>query len=360
MRIDDRHIDLRSDTVTQPTEAMREAMYRAEVGDDVYSEDPTINRLQELAAHITGKEAALFVPSGTMGNTIALLTHAGRGQAVIVGDQSHIYRYEAGGASTLGGSPMYVVPTHPDGMLDIDAVTHGIADESDEHIAATALVCIENSHNRCGGTVLGVEQIESITTLAHDRGVAVHMDGARVFNAATALKVPVSTLASSVDSMMFCLSKGLSAPVGSLLVGEAAFIRRARRMRKVLGGGMRQAGVLAAAGIVALEQMVDRLAEDHENCERLAYGLADIPHVQIQPDQVVTNILLFSLEHGEQQPFSNSEIDLFLSKAREHGVLLGRMGEKHIRAVTHAGIEAEHIERALTGIRKVLQEMRPA
>ncbi|GHO84993.1 low-specificity L-threonine aldolase [Dictyobacter formicarum] len=353
------YIDLRSDTVTQPTAAMREAMYQAEVGDDVYSEDPTINRLQELAATITGKEAALFVPSGTMGNAIALLTHAGRGQAVIVGDQSHIYRYEAGGASTLGGSPMYTVPTHPDGMLDLDAVTHGIADESDEHTAATALICIENSHNRCGGTVIGVEQIEAISALAHTHGVAVHMDGARIFNAATALNIPVSTLVSSVDSLMFCLSKGLSAPVGSLLVGETAFIRRARRVRKVLGGGMRQAGVLAAAGIVALEQMVERLAEDHENCERLAYGLADIPHIQIQPDQVVTNILLFSLHHGEQ-PFSDSEIALFLNKAREQGILLGRMGERNIRAVTHAGIEAAHIDQALIGIRQAIQEIYPS
>ncbi|GCE20717.1 GntG family PLP-dependent aldolase [Dictyobacter kobayashii] len=252
---------------------------------------------------------------------------------------------------------MYVVPTHPNGMLDLDAVNIGIADESDEHTAATALVCIENSHNRCGGTVLSVEQVESITSLAHSHGVAVHMDGARVFNAATALNIPVSTLISSVDSVMFCLSKGLSAPVGSMLVGDKEFIRKARRMRKVLGGGMRQAGILAAAGIVALEQMVKRLGEDHENCERLAYGLADLPQVRIQPDQVVTNILLFSLQHTEQQPFTESEIALFLNKAREQGVLLSRMGEKNIRAVTHAGIEAQHIEQALAAIRQALQEM---
>src|SRR5205823_6816876 len=217
-------IDLRSDTVTLPSPAMREAMYRAEVGDDVYGEDPTINRLQELAAERSGKEAALFVPSGTMGNTAAVLAHAGRGEAVMVGNQSHIYRYEVGGASTVGGSPMYVVPTASDGMLDLQQVETGISDGSDEHTAPTALLCIENSHNRCGGTALNVEQTERLTSLAHAHGVKVHMDGARIFTASTALGVPVSTLAQPVDSMMFCLSKGLSAPVGSLLVGSREFI----------------------------------------------------------------------------------------------------------------------------------------
>ena len=240
------HIDLRSDTVTQPTAEMREAMYRAEVGDDVYGEDPTINRLQELAAQRLGKEAALFIPTGTMGNTIAALTHAGRGQAVIVGDESHMYHYENGSPSTLGGSPLWVVPNQRDGMLDLAKVREGIADESDEHVAPTALVCIENTHNRCGGTVLSLEQVQEIADLAHTHHVAVHMDGARVFNAATALNVPVSQVVQPVDSIMFCLSKGLSAPVGSLIVGSKAFIQRAHRTRKLLGGGMRQAGVLAA------------------------------------------------------------------------------------------------------------------
>lgn len=201
-------IDLRSDTVTQPTSAMREAMYRAEVGDDVYGEDPTINRLEELAAERTGKEAALFVPSGTMGNAIAVLTHAGRGQAVIVGDESHIYHYEAGGPSTLGGSPLWVVPNNANGTLDLAKVEAGIADESDEHVAATALICLENTHNRCGGKVLTVEQTHAIASLAHQHGVAVHVDGARIFNAAIALNTSVSALVEEVDSLMFCLSKG--------------------------------------------------------------------------------------------------------------------------------------------------------
>jgi threonine aldolase len=350
-------IDLRSDTVTLPSPAMREAIYRAEVGDDVYDEDPTINHLQELAAERTGKEAALFVPSGTMGNAIAMLTHAGRGQGVIVGDQAHIYLYEAGGPSTLGGSPMYAVPTLADGMLDLERVRASIADESNEHLAATALICIENTHNRCGGAVLTKEQVEEVATIAHSHNISVHMDGARIFNASIALGLPVSELARSVDSLMFCLSKGLSAPVGSLLVGSKEFIRRARRHRKLLGGGMRQAGILAAAGIVALEQMVERLAEDHEHCKQLAQGLADYPQIDIDPERVVTNILIFAVRNAQQQPLSPAQTQQFLSRAREHGVLMGAIGGGRIRAVTHYGIESQHISAALASIRRALIDM---
>ncbi len=350
-------IDLRSDTVTLPTPAMREAMYHAEVGDDVYHEDPTINHLQEMAAERLGKEAALFVASGTMGNAAAVLAHAGRAEAVIVGNQSHIYHYEVGGASTLGGSPMVVVPTHPDGMLDLHEVQIGISDGSDEHTAPTALLCIENTHNRCGGTVLNVDQVEQLSSLAHAHGVAVHMDGARIFNAAIALGVPASTLVRTVDSVMFCLSKGLSAPVGSMLVGSQEFIRRAHRMRKALGGGMRQAGILAAAGIVALEQMVDRLAEDHEHCKQLAHGLADYPQVDINVDRVVTNMLIFSVRNAQQEPLNEAQTMQFLEKAREHGVLIGHIGEGKIRAVTHDGIDAGDITTALMGIRRALIDL---
>jgi len=351
-------IDLRSDTVTHPTPEMREAMYHAEVGDDVYGEDPTINRLQELAAERTGKEAALFVPSGSMGNEVAILTHAGRGQAVIAGNHTHIYLYEGGGASVLGGSPVYAVNNNPDGTLDQDQLLATIADESDEHVAATALICIENTHNWCGGKALNSEQVQAVANIAHERGLAVHMDGARIFNAAIALGQQVSTLASQVDSLMFCLSKGLSAPVGSMLVGSQEFIRRARRNRKLLGGGMRQAGILAAAGIVALEKMVERLAEDHAHCKRLAQGLADYPQVEVDPEQVMTNILIFRLRSAEQTPLTEEEVQPFLHKAREQGVLLGTMGGGRIRAVTHYGIEEQDIETALAGIRRALLEMR--
>ena len=350
-------IDLRSDTVTLPTPAMREAMYKAEVGDDVYHEDPTINRLQTIAAERLGKEAAMFVPSGTMGNTTSILAHASRGEAVIVGNQSHIYHYEEGGASTLGGSPMVVVQTKPDGMLDLHDIQINISDGSDEHSAPSAVLCIENTHNRCGGAVLNLEQVEQLTSLAHSHGLVVHMDGARVFNAAIALGIPVSTLVRSVDSVMFCLSKGLSAPVGSMVVGSRDFVQRAYRMRKLLGGGMRQAGILAAAGIVALEQMVDRLVEDHETSKQLAFGLADYPQIDINVDKVQTNMVMFSVRNSLQEPMGEKETMQFLAKAREHGVLMGHIGQGRIRAVTHHGIHDVDITTALTGIRRALIEL---
>ena len=255
---------------------------------------------------------------------------------------------------------MYVIPTDASGMFDLHQVETGISDGSDEHSAPTALLCIENTHNRCGGTVLKIEQIEALTNLAHAHGVKVHMDGARIFNAATALGVPVSTLAQPVDSMMFCLSKGLSAPVGSMLVGSREFIHKAHRMRKLLGGGMRQAGVLAAAGIVALEQMVERLAEDHENCKRLAFGLADFPQIEVDVDRVVTNIVNFSVRNAQQERLTDAETMQFLAKAQEHDVLMGTMGEGTIRAVTHYGLDAEDIMTALAGIRRALIDMQIA
>lgn len=350
-------IDLRSDTVTLPTAAMRDAMYRAEVGDDVYGEDPSVNRLQELAAELTGKEAALFVPTGTMGNTAAVLSHAGRAEAIIVGDQSHIYRYEVGGASTVGGSPMIVVATEANGMLDAQRVELAISDGSDEHSPPTVLLCIENTHNRCGGAVLNVGQVEALADLAHSHGMKVHMDGARVFNAATALGIPVSKLVAAVDSVMFCLSKGLSAPVGSMLVGSRDFIRRAHRARKLLGGGMRQAGILAAAGMVALEQMVERLAEDHENAQKFASGLADFPQIEVERERVMTNIINFSVLRLEQRRLTHNETLKFLERTKEHGVLMGTMGEGVIRAVTHYGITTADIDAALAGIRRALLAM---
>lgn len=350
-------IDLRSDTLTLPTPAMREAMYRAELGDDVYGEDPTVNRLQELAAEIMGKEAALLVPTGSMGNTAAVMAHVGRGEAFIVGDQSHIYLNEQGSASTIGGAPRVVVHTDAGGMFDLREVRANIDDGSDDHNAATKLLCLENTHNYCGGAVLSVAQVEALAELAHARGLTVHMDGARVFNAATALGVPVKELVSSVDSVMFCLSKGLSAPVGSMIVGSRAFIRRAHRVRKLLGGGMRQAGIFAAAGIVGLEQMVERLAEDHENSKLLAAGLADYPQIEIQPASVVTNIVIFSLRAATGQILGKTSTDLFVSKAREHGVLVGAISDEKIRAVTHYGITDEDIKTALSALRRVVIEM---
>ena len=252
---------------------------------------------------------------------------------------------------------MVVVPTHPGGMLDLNEVQISISDGSDEHTAPTALLCIENTHNRCGGTVLSVEQVEQLSSLVHAHGIAVHMDGARIFNAAIALDVPASTLVRTVDSTMFCLSKGLSAPVGSMLVGSHDFIRRAHRVRKLLGGGMRQAGILAAAGIVALEQMVDRLAEDHEHCKQLAHGLADYPQIDIDVERVVTNMVVFSVRNAQQEPLNEAQTMQFLEKAREHGVLMGPIGQGKIRAVTHYGIDANDITAALIGIRRALIDL---
>ena len=278
-------IDLRSDTVTLPTPAMLDAIARAELGDDVFHEDPTVNRLERLAAEMTGKDAAVFVPSGTMGNLASLLAHAGRGHEVLVGDEAHIYHYEAGGAAALGGLVYHPIPTHPDGTLPLDALEAAIRPSAhDYHAAPAGVVCLENTHNRCSGAVLAPEYMAEVAALAARHGVPVHLDGARLFNAVVATaSVRVTDFTRHVSSVQLCLSKGLAAPAGSLIAGDEAFVDRARRVRKMLGGGMRQVGVLAAAGIVALTTMVDRLAEDHANARLLAERLAPLPGVDLDP-----------------------------------------------------------------------------
>ncbi len=343
-------IDLRSDTVTQPTAAMRQAMYEAELGDDVYGEDPTVNRLEALAAERMGKEAALLVSSGTMGNLVSLLTHCGRGDEIIMGDKAHTFVSEAGGVSALGGIHVRTVPNLDDGMPDLAAMERAIRAEN-IHFPRTRALTIENTHNFCGGAVLSVEQMASVKRLAELRGLVVHLDGARIFNAAVALGVPVSDLAAQVDSVQFCLSKGLSAPVGSIIAGSADFIQGARRNRKIVGGGMRQAGIIAAAGIVALEQMVERLAEDHENAYRLALGLAEIPGIVIEPDKVKTNILFFGVEGDGVE---TTEVAAALT---ERGVLLAQTDPTRFRAVTHYGITAEDIDEALVRIAEAMREL---
>ncbi len=346
-----RTIDLRSDTVTQPTPAMREAMYRAEVGDDVYGEDPTVNRLEALAAERLGKEAALFVAAGTMGNAIALLTHCRRGDEIVMGDRSHTYLYEVGGAARLNGSPARPVPTLPDGTLDRGRLAASFLGD-DVHEARTGLLCLENTHNMCGGRVIAPETLRELAAPARARKLPVHMDGARVFNAAVALGVQVSQLAAEVESVMFCLSKGLSAPVGSLLVGSADFIIEARRGRKLLGGGMRQAGILAAAGIVALSEMVERLAEDHANAKRLAEGLANIPGIAIAPETVETNILFFGLTGPDGQPLDHAAL---VGRLAAEGILFSGGDDGRIRAITHYGITAEQIDTALVAVERALR-----
>ncbi len=345
-----RAVDLRSDTVTHPTQAMREAMYRAEVGDDVYGEDPTVNRLEILAADMLGKEAALFVASGTMGNAVAMLTHCRRGDEIVMGDRSHTYLYEVGGPARLNGSPIRAVPTLADGTLDREKLARSFFGD-DVHEARTGLLCLEDTHNMCGGRVLSAATLRELGTPARQRGLPVHLDGARIFNAAVALGVPVRELAAEVDSVQFCLSKGLSAPVGSILTGSRNFIAEARRVRKLLGGGMRQAGVIAAAGIVALTEMVDRLAEDHINARRLAQGLAHIPGVAIEPETVETNILFFGLNDAEGRP---GDVTRFVEAAARDGLLLSGGDDGRIRAVTHYGVTAEDIDRALDIITRTL------
>jgi threonine aldolase len=344
------YIDLRSDTVTQPTPEMREAMLKAELGDDVFSDDPTVNRLEEMAAAKMGKEAAVFVASGTMGNLTSLLTHCQRGEEVIVGDQAHIFRYEAGGSSALGGIAQFQIPNNPDGALPLDRVEAAIRG-SDQHEARTKLIALENTHNRCGGTVLPVSYMKQVRELADQHHLKVHLDGARIFNAAVALGVDVKSITQYADSVTFCLSKGLSAPVGSVICGSREFIAQARRYRKMLGGGMRQAGVLAAAGIVALEKMVDRLAEDHANARRLAEGLADMPGVTIDLDRVQTNILFFNLTSEVKVPGG-----VIVQRMLEHKIkILDGGPARRFRFVTHAWIDRADVDRALLAFKTALK-----
>ncbi len=348
-------IDLRSDTVTLPSPAMREAICAADLGDDVYGEDPTINRLQAQAAALVGKEAALLVPSGTMGNLTALLTHCQRGQQVIVGSECHIYHYEGGGASALGGLAYGVVPNLPDGTLEPTALHHMLDhDHYDPHLAIPGVLCLENTHNRCGGRVLTPAYMAQVARLARQRGLPVHLDGARMFNAAVALDVDITAITQHVDTVQFCLSKGLAAPVGSILAGSAAFIERAHRIRKMLGGGMRQAGIIAAAGIVALQEMIERLHDDHRNAAALAEGLAQIPGIVLDPTTVETNIVIFTLSEQISQQTSAAQV---VAALREVGVLVGELGTGRIRAVTHYGIEPEHIQATLRAVRLVLAQI---
>ncbi len=324
-------IDLRSDTVTLPSPAMRQAMATAELGDDVYGEDPTVNQLEALAAAMLGKEAALFVPSGTQSNLLAIMSHCQRGDEYIVGQQAHTYKYEAGGAAVLGSVQPQPLDFEPDGTISLPKIEAAIKPEND-HFAKTRLLCLENTQ---AGMVLPLDYMAQATALARRHNLATHLDGARVFNAAVKQQVNVQEITQHFDSVSACLSKGLAAPVGSVLCGRAGFIKTARRWRKMVGGGMRQAGVLAAAGILALTEMVERLADDHANASRLAVGWAAIPGISVNLDMVQTNMVFFSLAQplvGKFGPFM-----------AERGILVGD-GPAPIRAVTHYGIEAADID----------------
>ncbi|ATE55698.1 GntG family PLP-dependent aldolase [Actinosynnema pretiosum] len=343
-------IELRSDTFTLPTPRMREAMASAPLGDDVYGEDPTVRELEELAAHVCGKQAACLMPSGTMANLAAVLAHAGRGEKILVGDESDLHVYEAAGPSVLGGVAVEPVPTRPDGTLALDDLARGFPDDPDDpQFALPALVCLENTHNRCGGKVLPPDYPASVRRFADERGVAVHLDGARVFNASVASGTPVADLAAHADSLQFCLSKGLGAPIGSITAGGAAFITRVRRLRKLLGGGMRQAGVIAAAGIVAIEE-AGRLAADHEHARLLAKGLAGIDGVELADPDVPTNMVFFRVT---DERFTHRA---FVDSAAAKGLALAELGHGRIRAVTHSGVTRADVENAVAVVADVLRE----
>ncbi|MFZ0612548.1 MAG: low-specificity L-threonine aldolase [Desulfobacterales bacterium] len=335
-----RRIDLRSDTITRPTPAMRQAMATAEVGDDVFGEDPTVRRLEEMAAERLGKEAGLFVASGTMANLVSQLTHCGRGDEMVLGDQAHIFYYEQGGSAAVGGIHPRTVPNQPDGKILIEDIEAAIRPE-DVHFPRTRLIVLENTHNRCYGSPLDTAYLQSVRRLANRCGLKVHVDGARLFNAAAALEVTAAELAAPADSVNICLSKGLAAPVGSVVCGTRPFIAEARRSRKLLGGGMRQAGVLAAAGIVALTEMTTRLTEDHVMARRLAEGLAEIKGIAVELDRVKTNIVFFDSNRDDLAAEPLAKI------LATRGVHVLATGKRRLRAVTNYHITAADIDEAL-------------
>jgi threonine aldolase len=340
-------VDLRSDTITRPTPSMRRAMAEAEVGDDVFGEDPTVNRLEGMAAERLGKEAALFVPSGTMANLASLFAHCGRGDEVILGDQSHTYIYEQGGIAVLGSIHPRPLHNEPDGTIDLHAIEAAIRPEN-VHFPRTRLISLENTHNRCHGSSLSLSYLAAVREVADRYGLKVHLDGARLFNAAVARAVEAREIAAWADSVSFCFSKALAAPIGSVVCGSRAFIAEARRARKVLGGGMRQAGVLAAACIVALEEMVDRLADDHANARGLAEGLVDVGGLSIDPALVTTNMVYVEVERKDMTS------QLLAERLSAEGVLVLPTNPHRIRAVTHYQVTPDDIHQALDAFRRVM------
>ena len=343
-------IDLRSDTVTLPTDEMLEAIRYAKLGDDVYREDPTVNKFEEMAAAKMGKEAALLVTSGTQANLVSLMSNTQRGQLVILESESHMHWYEVGGISTIAGLLPWLVKSQY-GVLEPEQID-AAARPKDIHFPEPALVCVENSHNRHGGTVVTPAQLQAMHEAAERHGLKLYMDGARIFNSAIALRVDVKELTRQVDNLMFCLSKGLCCPVGSVVVGSNEFIEKARKVRKVLGGGMRQAGIIAAAGIVALEKMINRLQDDHENANRLAEAITKIKGIHVDLKRVQTNMVLLNT--------SDLKVDdkFVLSKLKEKGVLVSTMGKNMLRMVTHLGIDREHVEDAINAVALTADEIK--
>jgi threonine aldolase len=342
-------IDLRSDTITKPTRNMRKAMAEAEVGDDVFGEDPTIKALEDMTADRLEKQAGLFVTSGTMGNLVCEMSHCGRGDEMILGDQHHIFFYEQGGSAAIGGIHSRTLPNNPDGTIDLKAIAGAIRPDN-IHFPRTKLIVLENTHNRCNGSPLSIDYMNRVGKLSHNKGIKLHVDGARLFNAACALNVKARDLVALADSVTICLSKGLGAPAGSVVCGNSDFIATARRVRKVLGGGMRQGGILAAAGMVALTEMVDRLAEDHENAKKLAQALAEIPGLKIDPETIMTNIIYFEITK------EHLTADMLVKDLDQNGVKVLPTGDRQIRAVTNYHIGPSEVEKAIDVFKTVLAQ----
>lgn len=340
-------IDLRSDTVTKPTQEMREAMFKAEVGDDVYREDPTVNRLEEIAAEMLGKEAALFVTSGTQGNQVAILTHTRPGEEVILEAESHIFYYEAGAASALAGVQVRTIAGNR-GQMPISDIQKSIRD-TDIHVPRTALIALENTHNRAGGAVLPPEYMKEVSFLAKDKNIPIHLDGARLFNASVALNIDVKELTQYVDTVQICLSKGLSAPMGSILAGSKDYIETARKWRKRLGGGMRQAGLMAAPGIIALTKMVDRLKEDHNRAKNLAHGIEQVEGLRVDVSSVETNILLLDVKG------LGTTAKSFMDEMHKYEIFGSVFGEYIIRLTTHREITDEDIDNTIKAIKEIVK-----
>jgi len=354
-----RFVDLRSDTVTQPTAGMRQAMADAPVGDDVFGEDPTVRQLEERMAGILGLEAGLFVASGTMGNLVAMLVHAGRGDEMLLGDLAHTFLYEVGGSAALGGIHPHLLANAPDGTLSLRDIELSIRDLEDVHVPRTRLLCLENTHNLCGGIALAAEYCEAAVKLARQHGIAVHLDGARLFNAGIALGTPIADLVCGADSVMVCLSKGLGAPVGSVLCGSHDFIHEARRMRKMVGGGMRQVGILAAAGCYALDQHLERLAEDHENARVLAAGISQIAGLSCSqgetPANAWTNLVYFSID-GTAIGDPKLDAATLADRLRARGILCIPLGADglRMRMVTHLDVSRSDIDTSLDALRSAV------
>jgi len=342
-------IDLRSDTVTMPSDEMKQFMFNAPLGDDVYGDDPTINSLERKSSDIFGKEASLFVPSGTMANLISVLTHCNRGDEIILGNKSHIFVYEAGGSSVFGGVHSHQLNNNDDGTIDLNDIKNSVRNIEDAHHPKSRLVCLENTHNICYGVPINENYFSKVKQIVDQHNLKLHIDGARIFNAAVALNTTVKKLAKNADSITCCLSKGLAAPVGSLIMGNKDFISKARHIRKALGGGMRQSGLLASAGIYSFNNMIERLEEDHDNAQLLALGLSEIDEIKIDLDKIYTNIIFFNLQNTS---IKDAEL---ISQLLNNNIKIDSKGNRKFRMVTHYGIEKNDISTVVNQIKIILK-----